>query len=280
MGYLTPDQIREEHGLTIKEKIIPWGARWTKNDNVVGFKKGDLFKADQKLSGGSGKVEWVVIHNTGAITVNPATTMAEQYTRATWPNQNMHDVRVHYYIDPVDCWQNLREDEVGWHAGKEGNQSSLAIEIIGPSQEAENRGALLAALLLHRHGLGVDRMTTHNKWYKPKYCPLYILPHWDAFTAKVEGYRKELSAQQPSNKPGQENKPPEGQIYRVQVGAYREKGNADNMLASLRSKGFSGLTVQGQDGLYRVQAGAFSKKENALAMVKRLKTAGLNAVVL
>ena len=262
MAYLTPDQVREEHGLTIKEKIIPWGARWTKNDNVVGFKKGDLFKADQKLSGGSGKVEWVVIHNTGAIAVNPATTMAEQYTRATWPNQNMHDVRVHYYIDPVDCWQNLREDEVGWHAGKEGNQSSLAIEIIGPSQEAEDRGALLAALLLYRHGLGIDRMTTHNKWYKPKYCPLYILPHWGAFTAKVEGHLKEFPAQQSSTKPEEDNKPAEGQIYRVQVGvgAYQEKETADNMLVFLREKGFSGMTIHGQDDLYRVQAGAFSKK--------------------
>ena len=30
-----------------------------------------------------------------------------------WPNANMGDVRVHYFIDETDCWQQLREDEVG-----------------------------------------------------------------------------------------------------------------------------------------------------------------------
>ena len=270
MAYLKPDKIRTEHGLMIKEKIIPWGARWSKNSGS--FRKGDLFKADQKLSGGTGKVEWVTIHNTAAISVNPATTMAEQYTRATWPNQNMNDVRVHYYIDGTDCWQNLREDEVGWHAGTEGNKSSLSIEIIGNSQGAEDRGALLAAILLHRHGLGIDRLTTHYRWYKPKYCPLYILPHWDAFAAKVKRHLQSLSGQ------GQEPEPP-GRLYRVQAGAYREKANGDRLLAALRAKGFSAFVTQGEDGLYRVQAGAYREKANAQSMLERVRAAGFSAIL-
>lgn len=195
MAFLTPDNIRVEHGLEIKEKIIPWGARWPKNSGK--YRKGDLFKADRLLSGGTGKVEYVTVHNTEDIAEARGTNDAEQYTRATWPNANMADVRVHYYIDETDCWQNLREDEVGWHAGDgnygPGNDTSLAIEIImdgsgsAADRAAEDRGALLAAILLDRHGLGIDRLKAHKDW-SGKFCPIYILPHWAQFVAKVEAH--------------------------------------------------------------------------------------------
>ena len=198
MAFLTPDKIRTEHGLVIKEKIIPWGAVWTKN--YGSYKKGDKFKADRKLSNGTGKVKYVTIHNTADIKEAKGTNDAEQYTRATYPNQNMGDSRVHYFIDEVDCWQNLREDEVGWHAGDgrgNGNETSLSIEIImdgsgsAADTKAEDRGALLAAILLNRHGLGIDKLVTHKHW-SGKYCPAYILPHWSKFKAKVEKYLKQI----------------------------------------------------------------------------------------
>lgn len=207
MAFLIPDRARTDNGLVIKEKIIPWGAVWPKTVyNAVGkvqFAKGSLYKADRKLSGGTGKVQYVTIHNTAAIQTAVGITMAEQYTRATWPNANMKDARVHYYIDDKDCWQLLREDEVGWHAadGKgPGNETSLAVEIIMDGsgslrdERAEDRGALLAAILLKRHGLSIDRLTTHKHWYSKKNCPAYILPHWSKFQKKVEIYLKQLNA--------------------------------------------------------------------------------------
>lgn len=198
MAFLTPDKIRTEHGLVIKEKIIPWGAVWTKN--YGSYKKGDKYKADRLLSNGTGKVQYITIHNTADIQEAKGTNDAEQYTRATYPNQNMGDARVHYFIDEVDCWQNLREDEVGWHAGDgrgKGNETSIGIEIImdgsgsAADKEAEDRGALLAAILLDRHGLGLDKLVTHKHW-SGKICPVYILPHWDLFVAKVEKYLKQI----------------------------------------------------------------------------------------
>ena len=194
MAFLTPDRTRVEYGLVIKEKIIPWGAKWTKSWG--GYKKGSLYKADRKLSNGTGKVEYITIHNTADIEEAKGTNDAEQYTRATYPNQNMGDSRVHYFIEETDCWQNLREDEVGWHAGDgrgKGNETSLAIEIImdgsgsAADKAAEDRGALLAALLLHRHGLSIDRLVTHKHW-SGKNCPIYILPHWNTFKSKVSSY--------------------------------------------------------------------------------------------
>lgn len=189
MAKLIADKVRIEHGLTINEKIIPWGAKWTKAANE--FKVGDNYKADRKLSKGTGEVKGITIHNTTDL--KNVDEDAEQYTRATYPNQNMNDARVHYYIDDVNAWQNLREDEVGWHAGDglgEGNETTIAIEIImdgsGSKEDikAEDNGALLAAILLVRHNLTIDKMYPHKKW-SGKQCPLYILPHWEDFKKKV-----------------------------------------------------------------------------------------------
>ena len=58
MAFLTPDKIRTEHGLEIKEKIIPWGAKWPKSSGK--YKKGDQYKADRLLSGGTGEVQWAL----------------------------------------------------------------------------------------------------------------------------------------------------------------------------------------------------------------------------
>jgi N-acetylmuramoyl-L-alanine amidase CwlA len=250
MAFLTPDKVRVEHGLEIKEKIIPWGAKWTKKYGK--YKVGDKFKADKLLSNGTGKVEYVTIHNTGDIAEAKGTNDAEQYTRATYPNQNMGDVRVHYFIDETDCWQNLREDEVGWHAGDgqgDGNQKSLSIEIIMSGKgdkadvDAENRGALLAAILLNRHGLGIDRLVTHNKWGgKPdkivndgrKNCPVYILPHWAQFKAKVEENLKKIQGDQTKT----------DKLYRVQVGAFSNRKYAESMLKDLKVDGYNGFIVE------------------------------------
>lgn len=248
MAFLTPDNIRTEHGIVIKEKIIPWGAVWPKDSGK--YKKGDQYKADRLLSSGTGKVVYVTIHNTDDIREANGTNDAEQYTRATWPNANMNDSRVHYFVDETDCWQNLREDEVGWHAGDgrgPGNDSSLAIEIImdgsgsTADKAAEDRGALLAAILLDRHGLGIDRLTTHQRW-SGKVCPAYILPHWEAFKAKVEAYLEQIQ--------GSTEEQPEGPavIHRVQVGAYRERKYAEAQLEALREAGFDGFIVTAEMG--------------------------------
>lgn len=190
---LTPDKTRVEHGLTIHEKIIPWGAVWAKNYGK--YTKGTKYKADRLLSGGTGKAAGVTIHNTdgGA--------NAETYTRATYPNQNMKDSRVHYYVDDVEAWQNLLETEVGWHAGDgrgDGNETTISIEIImrgsaiKSDEASEDNGAKLAAILLVRHGLSIDKLYKHKDW-SGKQCPLYIIPHWDAFKAKVQAYMAQFA---------------------------------------------------------------------------------------
>lgn len=69
-----------------------------------------------------------------------------------------------------------------------------------------------------------------------------------------------------------------GSLYRVQVGAYSVKGNADNQLANVKAAGFDTYMVQ-VDGLYKIQVGAYSVKANADAMLNKLKAEGFDAFI-
>lgn len=237
MAILKPDNVRTEYNLHICEKIIP---------------DGSSLKPNRPLK--NKKVEWVTIHNTPDINEASGTNDAEQYARATF-NGNMNGVSVHYYIDESACWQLLRENEMGYHAadGKTGpgNSTSLAIEIImdgsGKSYdiEAEERGAKLAAILLYKHGLSIDRLTTHNHWYSKKYCPCYILPHWKEFKAKVNSYLTEISESESIKE--SESKSDSDVIYKVQIGAFKVKSNAQKLAKKAKMAGFDTVIVESKE---------------------------------
>ncbi|ASB89435.1 N-acetylmuramoyl-L-alanine amidase [Bacillus sonorensis] len=66
--------------------------------------------------------------------------------------------------------------------------------------------------------------------------------------------------------------------YKVQIGAFQEKNNADSLAAQAEAKGFDAIVIY-RDGLYKVQIGAFSSKENAEALVQQAKSAGFDAFI-
>jgi len=161
MAFLKPDKTYKLYGLEIKEKLITASS-------------GVRYYSNRKLNTTNHKPEYITIHNTADINEAAGTNDAEQYSRATF-NNNMGSVVVHYYIDETDCWHILADDTVGWHAADgtngPGNTKSVAIEIImdGSGKDydkrAEDRGSLLAAILLHKYGLTIDKMKTHHDWY-------------------------------------------------------------------------------------------------------------------
>ncbi len=67
-------------------------------------------------------------------------------------------------------------------------------------------------------------------------------------------------------------------LYRVQVGAYRDKKYADELLNELKDEGYPAFIVM-QDGLYKVQSGAFAVLDNAVRMEDRLRRAGYNTFI-
>lgn len=199
MGFLTPDKTSTLGGVTVREYLL------TKhNPNHI----------DMPTVSMAGRVMGITIHNTDRISVASGTTPAEQYTRAT-VNGNMNDVRVHYYVDHSCAWQDLPLTLSGWHAADgsgNGNRRTIAIEcIMGSSydatdKKAEDNAARLAAALLRLYRLDISRLYTHTHWLNVrdgksgsvdalntmynsyKMCPLYILPHWARFKAKVQQY--------------------------------------------------------------------------------------------
>jgi len=76
---------------------------------------------------------------------------------------------------------------------------------------------------------------------------------------------------------------PSGTLFRVQVGAFGNKANADAFAKQVSEKGFPTIVREeaGPDGkaIYRVQCGAFSVRGNAVAYADRLKAAGFDAII-
>lgn len=68
-------------------------------------------------------------------------------------------------------------------------------------------------------------------------------------------------------------------LYKVQVGAFKVKENADSLASSAEAKGFDTIVLL-KDGLYKVQIGAFSSKDNADALAARARNAGFDAIVI
>lgn len=191
MAFLTPDKIITAKvggdTITIKQKITPDSAR--KPD-------GSRVKAGAKLNGGTGIPKGVTVHNTGDIKCASGTTPAEQYARATWPNCNMKDVAVHFWVWHSEIWQQLSESERGWHAADGstrrssqragetigGNLDTISIECIGADAESEDTTAKLVAYLLKKHGLSpATDVYTHKYFYAKKTCPVYFRigrPSW------------------------------------------------------------------------------------------------------
>ena len=201
MAILKPDTTTTMNGVTVNEYLL------TKhNPNRIAMPSASM----------EGKIIGVTVHNTDWISVASGTTPAEQYTRAT-VNGNMKDVRVHYYVDNTCTWQNLPLSLSGWHAADgsgNGNRRTIAIECIMSSaynvtdKKSEDNCARLAAALLKKYNLDINHLFTHTHWLNVrdgksgtvdylntaknpyKTCPLYILPHWFAFKAKVQSYMK------------------------------------------------------------------------------------------
>ena len=240
MAILKPDKTTNLGGVTVNEYLL------TKhNPNHI----------DMPSVSMEGKIIGVTIHNTDWISVASGTTPAEQYTRAT-VNGNMNDVRVHYYVDNTCAWQNLPLNLSGWHAADgsgNGNRRTIAIECIMSSayndrdKKSEDNAAKLAAALLKKYNLGIDHLYTQTQWLNVrdgksgsvdylntaknsyKMCPLYILPHWSAFKAKVQAYMKSGTSTTTT------------QLYRVrkswsdaksQIGAFASLDNAKKVCKS------------------------------------------------
>ena len=67
-------------------------------------------------------------------------------------------------------------------------------------------------------------------------------------------------------------------LYKVQVGAFSIRANAENLANELRIKGYEVIIIF-EGGLYKVQVGAFRIRANAERLVEELKGQGYEAII-
>ena len=118
-----------------------------------------------------------------------------------------------------------------------------------------------------------EMVITVHRWFANKSCPGdWLYSRLDDLAEKVT---KNLSGTTTSTTTTTTKKET---LYRVQVGAYSVKNNADVQLKKVKAAGFDTYMVK-VGGLYKIQVGAYSKKENAEAMQKKLKAKGFDAFI-
>lgn len=116
---------------------------------------------------------------------------------------------------------------------------------------------------------GTSGNLTMHKWFAATACPgPYLESKFPYIASEVNKRLAGTSTTPPSS----------DTLYRVQVGAYSKKDNADKMETKLKASGFDTYMVKA-DGLYKVQTGAFSKKTNAENQAKKLKGLGFDTYI-
>lgn len=107
-----------------------------------------------------------------------------------------------------------------------------------------------------------QNMTVH-RWFKNKACPGdYLYNRMGDIAKRVN---EELNGKKEV-------------IYKVTVGSYKVKKNAEKNAEELKNAGFDSMVVKSNEK-YTVQVGVFSSKQNATSLVNKLKNNGFIARV-
>ena len=136
----------------------------------------------------------------------------------------------------------------------------------------------LAKYLMQKYNIPPERVIRHFD-VNGKYCPGVV--GWNAPSGSEEAwkdFKNRLNGVAPTPQPTPTPTPtPTGRIYRVQVGAYKKKGNADNKVKDVKAKtGYDSFIEKGSDGMYRVFCGSFSVKANAEQRIRDLASKGVS----
>jgi TusA-related sulfurtransferase len=110
---------------------------------------------------------------------------------------------------------------------------------------------------------------TMHKMFVNTLCPGPYLESKFPYIAAEVNKRLSAGTEKPPEKPSTDV------LYRVQTGAFKNKSNADALLAKVKALGFDTYMIQ-DGGLYKVQVGAYGVKSNADAMAAKLKAKGFD----
>lgn len=178
---------------------------------------------------GNGK-KFITIHDTGNKSKG-ANAMAHSNfinngSKSTW----------HYTVDEKQIIQHFDDSIRCWHSGDgrgNGNMNSIGIEMCinsdGNFNKTIENTIELVKYLMSKYNIPINNIVQHNKW-SGKNCPSSIRSgkpiDWSTFKNKL--------ISEPTG------------LYRVQVGAYKDKQNAIDMSNKLKKDGYNNFITFGK----------------------------------
>jgi hypothetical protein len=120
-----------------------------------------------------------------------------------------------------------------------------------------------------------EMVLTVHRWFANKACP------GDWLMVRMDDLAKSVTAALGGTDIPSGNDPIDGakKLYRVQVGAFKDRSNAEKKLRQISATGTDCFITDLQDGFYRVQCGAYSVRQNAENKMNALKYMGFDAII-
>jgi N-acetylmuramoyl-L-alanine amidase CwlA len=238
-------------------------------------------------------IKYIVVHYTG----NDGDT---DENNGNYFKNNVVEASAHYFVDDDSITQTVPDNYAAWHCGAKTykhdycrNTNSLGVEIcddvrngvIYPSEKTIENALELVNYLMRKYNVPKENVIRHYD-VTGKLCPAYWCgtkekdAKWiSAFWSRLEGSNGSAS----TNASKEENAVPGGSVgvlYRVQVGAYSKKANAEKQLQKIKAAGFTDAYIAIVDNiLFRVQVGAYSEKANAEKQLANVIHAGFSGFV-
>lgn len=193
-----------------------------------------------------------------------------------------------YYIgyDGTIC-AGVDEDRRAWTSTSKWNDHrAITIEVSNDSGAPEwhipdaayNALVRLCADICSRYDIDphyngtTNGSITYHMMYASTSCPgPYLLNKIQTGT-----FERDIKKAMSSN--ASEPEPVPDELYRVQIGAYKIRENADTMMETIIDNGFEAYMVR-VDSLYKVQCGAFRQKDNAEKLKSKLEDVGFTAFI-
>lgn len=116
-----------------------------------------------------------------------------------------------------------------------------------------------------------EMQLTVHRWFANKSCP------GDWLYNRLGELASTVTAKLGGNETP--DTPQSNTLYRVQVGAYSVKANADAQLKKVKNAGFTDAFITQVGNMYKVQVGAYSVKSNADNMLAKVKSKGFDSFI-
>ena len=178
---------------------------------------------------GVNKKQYITIHETGNTNKGVNAINHSKYinngSSATW----------HYTVDDKNIVKHYKEDIQCWHCGDgkgDGNLNSIGIEMCinsdGDFNKTIENTIQLVIFLMNKFNIPISNVVQHNYW-SGKNCPMNIRNGkpitWNKFIEKIRNENIFQDKQQENN-----------YLYKVQVGAFSIKNNAEKLKNELVKK--------------------------------------------